>query len=94
MAVMISVGNMGAIMGSNIYLLREAPEYPTGFGASFGMLCLGMFAILVLRFAYARENKKRDKLLADIGEEGIRARYTDKELVDMGDKSPFFRYAL
>ena len=47
-----------------------------------------------LRFAYAAENKKRDALLAELGEEGVSAMYTEEELVDMGDKSPFFRYTL
>jgi hypothetical protein len=48
----------------------------------------------VLRKYFQRENRKRDELLDREGEAGIRAKYTDQELVDMGDKSPFFRYTL
>ncbi|KAF2093482.1 MFS general substrate transporter [Rhizodiscina lignyota] len=94
MALVISIGNMGGIMGSNIYLAREAPKYKTGFGVSLVMLGLGIIAALILRVAYGRENKKRDALLAEIGEEGVHSRFTDQELLDMGDKSPFFRYCI
>lgn len=48
----------------------------------------------VLRIAYKRENAKRDELLAREGEEGLKAKYTEEELLDMGDRSPFFRYTL
>jgi len=94
MALLISVGNMGGIMGSNIYLAREAPKYQTGFSASLAMCCLAILMTLVLRWAYARENRKRDQLIAEHGEEAIRARYSEEELLSLGDKSPFYRYTL
>lgn len=47
-----------------------------------------------LRLAYAAENRKRKQLLDEMGEDAIRARYTDQELLDLGDKSPFFIYTL
>lgn len=94
MALFISIGNMGSIMGSNVYLARQAPKYPVGFGCSMAMLCSAIIMACFLRFAYARENKKRDKLLEELGEDGVRAMYTEDQLVDMGDKSPFFRYSL
>jgi hypothetical protein len=94
MALLISVGNMGGIMGSNIYLSREAPKYTTGFAASLAMCCAAILMTLVLRWAYARENKKKDQMLLEHGEEAIRAKYSEEELMNMGDKSPFFRYTL
>lgn len=94
MALLISVGNMGGIMGSNIYLQREAPKYTTGFAASLAMCCAAILMTLVLRWAYARENRKKDEMLAEHGEEAYRAKYTQEELMNMGDKSPFFRYTL
>lgn len=81
-------------MGSNIYLAREAPKYTTGFSASLAMCCTAILMTLVLRWAYAKENRKRDELIAEHGEEAIRARYSEQELLLMGDKSPFFRYTL
>jgi hypothetical protein len=94
MALLISVGNMGGIMGSNIYLAREAPKYTTGFAASLAMCCAAILMTFVLRWAYAKENRKRDEMIATEGEAAIRARYSEEELLLMGDKSPFFRYTL
>lgn len=94
MALLISVGNMGGIMGSNIYLAREAPKYRTGFAASLAMCCLAIIMTFVLRWAYSRENAKRDALIATEGEDAVRARYSPEELLLLGDKSPFYRYTL
>jgi hypothetical protein len=94
MALLISVGNMGGIMGSNIYLTREAPKYTTGFAASLSMCGAAIIMVFVLRWAYTKENNKRDKMVMNEGEDAIRARIGEEELLMMGDKSPFFRYTL
>ncbi|ORX93929.1 major facilitator superfamily domain-containing protein [Clohesyomyces aquaticus] len=94
MALLIAVGNMGGIMGSNIYLAREAPKYRTGFGVSLVMACLAIIATLVLRWGYTRENNRRAKEMSEHTDEEIKARYTDQEMLDLGDRSPFFRYTL
>jgi hypothetical protein len=94
-ALLISVGNMGAIAGSNVYLAREAPVYHLGFGASFAFTAFAIIVTCVLRVAYGRENKRRDRLVEELGGEvGVKARYSEQELLDMGDRNPFFRYAL
>ena len=94
MALLISVGNMGGIMGSNIYLGREAPKYRTGFGCSLAMCIAAIGMTFVLRWAYTRENAKKDQLFKDHSEAEVRARYSEQELIDLGDKNPFFRYTL
>ncbi|KAF2634215.1 MFS general substrate transporter [Massarina eburnea CBS 473.64] len=94
MALLISVGNMGGIMGSNIYLDREKPKYTTGFAVSLAMCLLAIIMTVVVRTAYQRENKKRTALLQEHGEDVIRARYSDQEMLELGDKSPFFKYTL
>lgn len=94
MALLISVGNWGGICGSNIYFAAEAPKYPTGFGVSLAICVLSIIAAYILRVAYRRENQRRDDLVAAEGEAAIRARYSEQELLDMGDKSPFYHYTL
>ena len=94
MALLISVGNLGGIAGSNIYISSQAPKYPTGFGTGLGISFAAVVMAYVLRRIFANENKKRRELLETEGEEAIRARYSDQELLDMGDKSPFFIYTL
>jgi hypothetical protein len=46
------------------------------------------------RSAYKKENRLRDELLEREGEEAIRAKYTEQELLDPGDLSPFYRYTI
>lgn len=36
----IGFGNIGQIIGFNIYLQQEAPSYKTGYGTALGMLWL------------------------------------------------------
>lgn len=85
---------MGGIAGSNIYLAREAPNYTTGFATSLAICVCGIIAAYALRTVYARENKKRDAFMEGKTEEEILSMYTEQELLDLGDKSPWFRYTL
>lgn len=94
MGLLISVGNLGGIAGSNIYIASQAPKYPTGFGVGLGMSIAAIIMAHVLRQACDRENKARRKMLDEEGEQAVRARYSEQELLDMGDKSPFFIYTL
>ncbi|KAL4779417.1 major facilitator superfamily domain-containing protein [Aspergillus varians] len=89
-AFMISIGNTGGLVGSFIYIEREAPKYATGFGSSFAFAAAGMVAsiILELRFWYVNRRNAR------MGREEIRRKYTDEELQVMGDRSPLFKYML
>ena len=90
MAVLISIGNMGGAIGCNIYLARQAPHYWIGFGICLGILVAAVSCTMILREAYSRVNRQRDAM----SEEEIRARYTEAELLDMGDKSPLYRYVV
>lgn len=94
MALLISVGNFGGIAGSNIYIASQAPKYPTGFGTGLGISVAAIIMAFVLRILFRRENDKRRAMLESEGEDAIRARYSEQELLDMGDKSPFFIYTL
>jgi len=94
MAFFIAVGNLGGICGSNIYFAAEEPKYQTGFGVSLAICVFSIIAAYILRVAYRRENRLRDELVAREGADAIKARYTEQELLDLGDKSPFYRYTL
>ncbi|CEL10180.1 hypothetical protein ASPCAL13305 [Aspergillus calidoustus] len=89
-AFMIAFGNTGGLVGSFIYLEREAPKYPTGFGSSFAFAAAGMVASLVLEARFWHVNRRNEK----IGREEIYQKYSAEELQLMGDRSPLFRYTL
>lgn len=78
MAMMITLGNIGGIVGSNIYYSREAPHYWSGYGTSLSFLCAAITATFVLRWSYSKSNKERDAM----SEDEIRQKYTERELAD------------
>jgi MFS family permease len=84
------VGSLGGVVGSFMYLESEKPVYNTGFGLSLAFGATGFVVAFLLEISYKWSNSKRAKL----SEEEIRARYTDMELLHMGNKSPLFRYTL
>ncbi|KAK1456716.1 major facilitator superfamily transporter [Colletotrichum cuscutae] len=87
---LVCVGNIGGLIGSYIYLDKEAPTYPTGFGTSFGFASAGIIAVIALEIFLKRLNEKK----ALQTEDEVRERYTEEELGRMGEKSPLFKYAL
>ncbi|KAG5654892.1 hypothetical protein KAF25_005849 [Fusarium avenaceum] len=86
----ICVGNIGGIIGSYMYLDKEAPRYETGFGLSLAFGASGMLVSLLLELSYKWGNQKK----AQYTEEDIRGHYTEQELLKLGDKSPLFKYTL
>lgn len=90
MGLQICLGNLGGAVGSNIFLVREAPNYYLGYGFSMGMIIVSIISGFILKFFLSRENKKR----AAMTPEEIREKYTDQELLEMGDRAPTFKYSL
>ncbi|KAJ5680144.1 hypothetical protein N7536_011283 [Penicillium majusculum] len=89
-AFMLSLGNAGGLVGSFIYIEREAPMYPTGFGSSFAFAAAGVAASIILEVKLWYTNKRN----AEMSREEIYTKYTDHELQLMGDRSPMFKYIL
>jgi MFS family permease len=89
-AFMIYIGNTGGIVGSFIFIDKEKPKYPTGFGSSLAFASAGIVAALLLEFLFWTINKSNERY----SEEDIRAKYTEAQLEKMGDRSPLFRYSL
>jgi hypothetical protein len=69
---------------------REAPYYWTGYGVSLGFLVSAIAASVIMLFALKRMNRKRE----GVSVQEIKAKYSDEQLTDMGDKSPLFKYTL
>ncbi|ETN46418.1 uncharacterized protein HMPREF1541_00602 [Cyphellophora europaea CBS 101466] len=90
MALLISLGNLGGAIGSNVFLQQQAPHYWLGYGMGLFNVTAAIVATLVLKTVYLRQNRKRDA----ISEQEVRAKYTDEELMVLGDKSPLYRYVV
>ncbi|KAK4493818.1 hypothetical protein PRZ48_015003 [Zasmidium cellare] len=90
MSLLISIGNTGGLVGSNIFQEKQAPEYWLGYGFCFGILLAAIASVVVLKVGYERENRRRDEWT---GEDGA-GRWSEGELREMGDRSPFYRYVV
>jgi MFS family permease len=89
-AFMIGLGNCGGIIGSFIFLGSESPRYQTGWGTALGFIIGGIASACTLETVYTMINRRRDK----VTEAEVREKYSQQELVRMGDRSPLFRYTL
>lgn len=76
LALTLTLGNLGGLVGSNIYPAHEAPRYWTGYGTSLACVSVAIMCTIILRGVWSRENSKRDK----ISEAEIRATYTERKL--------------
>lgn len=76
MALLLTVGNLGGAIGSNIFIQNQAPHYPLGYGFSAGIVTAAMISAVVLQFVLVRINRKRDLIPEDV----IRDQYSEGEL--------------
>ncbi|CAK7236336.1 hypothetical protein SEUCBS140593_009586 [Sporothrix eucalyptigena] len=81
---------LGGIIGSNVFLAWQAPEYTTAFSLIIAMIFfMGIVWPIVYWVILKRINAKR----AAMPLSEVYAKYTVEELQDMGDESPLFFYA-
>ncbi|KAG9564302.1 MFS general substrate transporter, partial [Aureobasidium melanogenum] len=61
-AMQITIGNLGAILGTQLYRTETAPRYVLGHSFALAYLCLNVCVAVLTWWALNRENKKRDVL--------------------------------
>ncbi|KAI9830156.1 MAG: hypothetical protein M1819_005833 [Sarea resinae] len=88
-AIQISLGNCSGFVGSLIFLTKEAPRYPRGYGAALAMLLFCGIVCTVTEILLIRENRKRDA-----GGRDYRYEYPKERLDNIGDDHPDFRFVL
>ncbi|KAK8026381.1 hypothetical protein PG991_003437 [Apiospora marii] len=85
----VMLGNIAGIVASNIFLVSEAPRYPTGYGVALGMTWLGVLATVAMAVGMWLENRRRDR-----GGRDDRLLLPEAELRNLGDDHPSFRFTL
>lgn len=88
-ALCIGVGNVGGVLGSFMYMDSEAPQYYTGFGLSLAFGGTGMFLAIFLELTLIWGNRRKKA-----AEEEARERLSEEQLMELGDRSPLFKYTL
>ncbi|KAK8435663.1 major facilitator superfamily domain-containing protein [Phyllosticta citricarpa] len=68
-ALQISVGNLGAVIGTQIYRPRTAPGYVTGHSVALAYMAANAMIVGLLWFVLTRENRRKESELGAAGSE-------------------------
>ncbi|KAG9310068.1 MFS general substrate transporter [Chiua virens] len=94
LSMQIGIGNFSGAIAANIYLSRDSPRYILGHGLEIMFVGIGIITLPILVFLYKRINDQRDEDLRQRVERGEKLGLTVRELRDLGDRAPDFRYTL
>ncbi|GAA5903403.1 hypothetical protein JCM5296_005640, partial [Sporobolomyces johnsonii] len=95
-AFQIGIGNLGALVSSNVYRSQDAPDYHLGHGivlafVGVGFICAPLYALFLHR---ANVRKEREQAEQDALPDHEKRVYTVQELRDLGDRAPEFVYTI
>ena len=85
-ALQVTIGNFGAILGTQLYRPNTAPRYVLGHSFSLGYLCMNLIVVSTLWFVLTRENKRKQEFLAAHPE--TRGIHDTEEDIKRGDEHP------
>lgn len=83
----VAFGNIGGIIAVFAFLKKDMPLYIPGYSICISFVCLSGLTCLAYFLACKIENRQRDKAPANLS-------LTDYEKMELGDKSPDYRYLL
>jgi MFS family permease len=71
-AMTITIGNLGAVLGTQLYRPKTSPRWHLGHGFALGYLCCNILVVNVLWACLRKENAKKREREADgeVGDEG------------------------
>lgn len=85
-AMQISIGNLGAVLGTQLYRTESAPRFYVGHGFAMGYLIANVFVVGTLWWVLKSENARRDR-----GEQEDRLKNIS-EGEWLGDEDPRWRF--
>ena len=85
-AMQISIGNLGAVLGTQLYRSTDGPRFSLGHSFAFGYLCMNVLVVGILWMVLKKENSRRDK-----GERNDRLIGVDEDEW-LGDEDPRWRF--
>ena len=85
-ALQVSIGNLGAVLGTQLYRSTDGPRYFLGHGFALGYLCANLVVVGSLWLVLRAENRKRERGEKDYKLEG----FDENEW--LGDEDPRWRF--
>ncbi|CAG7985548.1 unnamed protein product [Penicillium olsonii] len=87
-AMQISIGNLGAVLGTQLYRTESAPRYFLGHGFALGYLVANIAVVGVLWQVLKRENSEKERIRDVQGLSPLMGDVGDAEGEFQGDKDP------
>lgn len=87
-AMQISIGNLGAVLGTQLYRTETSPRYYLGHGFSLGYLVANIIVVGILWQVLRRENIRKAEVRAREGLQAIMGDIGNSEGEFQGDKDP------
>ncbi|KAF3403019.1 hypothetical protein DPV78_003840 [Talaromyces pinophilus] len=78
-AIQISVGDIGAVVGCQLYRPDESPRYPLGHGMALGFVVGTLVTSLILWYLLVKENRRRDEITGGPPKDNLFLRGADFE---------------
>ncbi|KAJ5762536.1 uncharacterized protein N7511_005918 [Penicillium nucicola] len=87
-ALQISIGNLGAVLGTQLYRTESAPRYFLGHGFALGYLVANIIVVAILWLVLRRENAEKERLREAQGLTPLMGDVGDAEGDFQGDQDP------
>lgn len=91
-ALQISIGNLGAVMGTQLYRAGDGPRYIVGHSVALGYLAANLGVVSVLWVVLLRENAQKERVLAD--EARRHGHGDDEDSLALGDGDPRWKFQI
>jgi len=66
-AIQLGLGNCANFVSSNVFITKQAPKYPVGFGTGLGITSLSFPLMCLVMVLFTRHNKKIEAKQAALG---------------------------
>ncbi|KAI4907182.1 hypothetical protein J4E90_009684 [Alternaria incomplexa] len=86
----ITIGNCSGVAAPFLYAADTAPTYIPGYGATIGLLALGIAIYIALHFYFRMKNNRKLSGKEDWRIEGK----TEEEIAEMGEDNPRYLYTI
>ncbi|KAF2025883.1 MFS transporter [Setomelanomma holmii] len=89
-AMQISIGNLGAVLGTQLYRPNTGPRYVLGHSFALGYLCMNIVVVSTLWFILNKENKDKEQHIVEHPE--TRGFHDSDEDLRLGDRHPRWKF--
>jgi MFS family permease len=89
-AMQISIGNLGAVLGTQLYRANSGPRYVLGHSFALGYSCLNLVVVGALWVLLKKENREKERILVERPETGEFHDSVDD--VKLGDRHPRWKF--